>query len=83
MRTVPVVFRHQGYRFFFYSNEGRPPEPLHIHVRDADGEAKFWLQPAIAVADSEGYDARTLRELAVVIAAHRAEIERSWHEHFS
>jgi len=28
---MPVVFRYRGYRFFFYSNEGDPREPLHIH----------------------------------------------------
>ncbi|MBN2702722.1 MAG: DUF4160 domain-containing protein [Pontiellaceae bacterium] len=30
---MPVVFRYRGYRFFFYSNEGAPLEPLHIHVQ--------------------------------------------------
>ena len=28
---MPVILRHRGYRFFFFSNEGEPPEPPHIH----------------------------------------------------
>ncbi len=30
---MPVVFRYKGYRFFFFSNEGDPLEPMHVHVR--------------------------------------------------
>ena len=80
---MPVVFRYRGFRFFFYSNEGSPREPVHIHVRGADGEAKFWLHPQASLADSEGFDAATLRELLRVVATNADLIENSWHEHFS
>ena len=30
---MPVVFRHSGLRFYFFSNEDQPPEPPHIHVK--------------------------------------------------
>jgi hypothetical protein len=29
---MPVVFRHKGFRFVFYSNEGDSREPGHIHA---------------------------------------------------
>ncbi len=48
---MPVVFRYKGYRFFFYSNEGNPREPLHIHVRKGDAIAKLWLEPFPEVAE--------------------------------
>lgn len=54
-----------------------------MHVRSAEGEAKFWLQPAVQLADSVGYDARTLRELLSVVIDNAATIERAWHEHFA
>jgi hypothetical protein len=79
---MPVVFRYKGYRFFFYSNEGSPREPVHIHVRGKDGEAKFWLHPLVNLADSNGFDARTLRELADVVEKNSAMIERTWNEYF-
>lgn len=59
---MPTVFRERGFRFFFYSNEGSPREPLHIHVEKDNGEAKFWLTPEIRVAYNDGFDAQTLRE---------------------
>jgi hypothetical protein len=79
---VPTVFRHGAFRIFFYSNEGHPREPRHVHVRRGDAEAKLWLEPEIAIADSEGFNARTLAEIVQLIAARRREIERAWREHF-
>ena len=38
---MPVVLRYKGYRFFFFSKEGNPLEPLHIHVRNRDATAEF------------------------------------------
>ena len=80
---MPVVFRYKAFRFFFYSNEGNPREAMHVHVRSGDGEAKFWLKPTAYLANSDGFDARTLRELRDVVAANTVLIERIWNEHFS
>lgn len=79
---MPVVFREWGARFFFFSNEGSPREPAHIHVLKGEGEAKFWLRPDVALADSHGFSRRELAELARIVEARRDEIERAWHEHF-
>ncbi len=57
---MPVVLRYKSFRFFFYSNEGNSRESMHIHVRSPDGEAKFWLTPTVYLADSDGFNARTL-----------------------
>ena len=80
---MPVVFRYKGFRFFFYSNEGSPREPMHVHVRLGSSEAKLWLDPKVRVASSFGFDASTLRELVEVAQGNRALIERTWHEYFS
>ena len=80
---MPVIFRYKAFRFFFYSNEGNPREVMHVHVRSGDGEAKFWLTPEVYLADSDGFDARTLRELRSVVESNKALIERVWNEHFA
>ena len=67
---------------FFYSNVGNPREPLHVHVRGQGSEAKFWIKPLVRVAQSDGIDARTLRELAEVVEQNIDLIERKWNEHF-
>jgi hypothetical protein len=80
---MPVVFRYRDFRFFFYSNEGTPREPMHIHVEKGGNEAKIWLQPAIRVAYNDGYDGRTLRELLEIVAANQPRIERAWDDFFT
>jgi hypothetical protein len=80
---MPVVFRYKGFRFFFYSNEGNPREPVHVHVRAAGSEAKLWLDERVWVASSHGFDAGTLRELVEVVETNRELIERAWHDYFS
>ena len=79
---MPVVFRYKGFRFFFYSNEGSPREPVHVHVRSGSSEAKLWLEPQVRVTASFGFDASTLRELVEVAQSNRMLIERTWHEYF-
>ncbi len=80
---MPVVLRYKGFRFFFYSNEGNPREPIHVHVRSGSGgEAKLWLRPQVQVATSSGLDAAVLRELADVAQANRLLIEGAWNDYF-
>jgi len=74
---LPTVFHHRGFRFFFYSNEGTPREPVHIHVESGACEAKFWLKPLVSVAYNDRYSARTLRDLVDVVLIHREAIERA------
>jgi hypothetical protein len=47
---MPEVSRDRGFRFFFYSNEGDPREPVHVHIERDRCEAKFWLRPEILLA---------------------------------
>lgn len=79
---MPVVFRYGNVRFHFFSNEGAPREPVHIHAESSDGEAKFWLYPEVRVARSAGYSRRRLKELADRVGRQREEIVRAWNEHF-
>jgi hypothetical protein len=79
---MPVVFRYKGYKFFFYSNEGDPREPLHIHVRKAESVAKFWLEPEPGIAEVYGFTSHELRELLGVAMENTELIRRYWNEHF-
>ena len=42
---MPSVLRADGYRFFFYSDEGNLREPPHIHAASGERAAEFWLEP--------------------------------------
>lgn len=55
---------------------------MHVHVHGADGEAKFRLEPEIALAQNYGLTAQQLKVVRAVIEAHKDEIRRAWKEHF-
>lgn len=56
---------------------------MHIHISSPSGEAKFWIEPVVALADYTGYSERQLRELEKVVKEHAQEIEKAWKKHFS
>jgi hypothetical protein len=70
---MPTVFENlRGYRFFFFSLDRG--EPIHIHVAQGRGYAKFWLRPQ-ELAKSRNFRGHELNEIARVIEEHREEIE--------
>lgn len=44
-----TVLKEGGFWLFFFSRE---ETRMHVHVNHADGEAKFWLEPAIVLAQN-------------------------------
>ena len=79
---MPVVLRYKGYRFYFYAYEGKPREPVHIHVRQGRAEAKFWLHPFVTVAYNKGVSAHDMTEIVRVIQRNRKQIEDAWNAFF-
>jgi hypothetical protein len=79
---MPVIFKYGNLKFFFYSNEGNPREPMHVHVRGPDGEAKIWIKPAIGIAESKGFNSRELNAILRQIIQNHARIAKAWYEHF-
>jgi hypothetical protein len=79
---MPTIFRYKGIRFFFYSDEGDPREPMHVHARGNGNDAKFWLRPDVRIAFSDGFSRQEQLDLIRVVQTHREEIERAWNEHF-
>jgi hypothetical protein len=79
---MPVVFRQSGLRYYFFSNEGTPSEPPHIHVQGGGRDAKIWIEPEPSIADSYGFNPRELSNILRVVADNRETILKAWHEHF-
>lgn len=80
---MPKVFEINGYKFFFYSNEGNPRERCHIHVRKAGNEAKLWLTPYISLSDSWGFSGKELNEIEKIVIEKKELIEEKWNEYFN
>jgi hypothetical protein len=65
---MPTILFINGWRFFFYSNEGN--EPIHIHVQKAEMEAKYWiLAEAYEIKEAFSFDlsAKDKREIKKLI----------------
>jgi hypothetical protein len=71
--------QEKSFRFFFFSREEKR---IHIHVIGPNGEAKFWMEPNIELAQSVGFTEMELKKLIIVINSHRNEIIESWRTHF-
>ncbi len=75
----PTVLRIRGYRFYFFSRE--EPRP-HVHVQHAEGEAKFWLDPAVEVEGNYGLKPQRLAEALALVKEHADEFRHAWSKHF-
>jgi hypothetical protein len=73
------VLRWRGYRFYFFSNEGR--EPPHIHV-DRDGNSvKYWLGP-VRLARNLGFGQNELGVIEQKVREEEVDFTARWHEYF-
>lgn len=80
LQTVsPTIFRAEGLRFFFFSRE---EERMHVHVINADGEAKIWIEPGIEVARNHGLGSKALTVALTLTKEREDEIRRAWRDHF-
>lgn len=79
---MPVALRHGGLRYFFYSNEGQPPESPHIHVRGSGRDAKVWLVPEVSIEDSYGFNRSELSNILRIVSENREYLLRAWHDYF-
>ena len=75
----PTIFKYGPYRFFFFSRE---ETRMHVHVEAADGEAKFWIEPEVALVRSSGLSAKRLRRIKGLILRHEDLIKDAWDRHF-
>ena len=75
----PTVFREGGFRFFFFSRE---ESRLHVHVQSQNGEAKFWLEPKIEIAQYAGLSQREVNEALRLVQEHENDIRIAWRKHF-
>lgn len=67
-----------GIDFFFFSRE---ESRKHVHVISGDGEAKFWIEPDIELANNYGYSRQQLKEIEALVEGHGDELVSAWLQH--
>jgi Domain of unknown function (DUF4160) len=55
---------------------------MHVHLGSPDGEAKFWLEPILALAGHSGLPRQELKKMQTIVEEYHAEIVRAWRSHF-
>jgi Domain of unknown function (DUF4160) len=55
---------------------------MHVHVHGQNGEAKFWLEPQIDLAQNYGLSQKELNEALCLIKEHENDIRSAWNKHF-
>jgi hypothetical protein len=73
-----------GWRFFFYSNEGN--EPVHIHIQKGEKEYKYWLiEETFDIEQAFAYHMNNAdkKEVRRIIFEHFDTLIKGWNEFFN
>src|SRR5271157_5911015 len=76
---MPTILMVQGWRFFFYANEGN--EPMHVHAVKGDADCKYWIYAdRFDIEEEFEYNCspRLRREVRRIIFTHFDEICTAW-----
>ena len=77
---MPELFRQYGYVFLFFSREH---EPIHVHVRGHNGDAKFvWDGEGFRLEYSHGIKQNDLARIERAIHENSDIILNRWYEIF-
>ena len=76
----PTVLKKAGYRFFFFSRE---ETRRHIHIVSGKGEAKFWLEPELELANNYRFSRKELKEIEAIIEEYYDDFTSAWIKHFT
>ena len=85
---MPQVFRIGTYWVYFWSNENKPLEHVHVHVAEGAPTAnatKIWITKAgkcTLCNNNSNIPERTLRNIMRIIEARSGEVLQKWHDYF-
>jgi hypothetical protein len=79
---MPKIFEWNGYKFFFFANEGNPREMCHVHVRKGEQLAKFWIDPSVRLEWSSDMSSSELTKIELVVTNNAELIRSKWNEFF-
>ncbi len=85
---MPQVFKIGSYWVYFWTNEGMPLEPVHVHVSSGEPVAnatKIWITSAgkcILANNNSQIPGHTLRNIMRMIEARSSEVISLWQKYF-
>lgn len=85
---MPQVFKIGSYWVYFWSNEGEPLEPVHVHIHQGSpvpNATKIWITEAggcVLCNNNSKISEKVLRNIMDVLTARNNEIIAKWQEFF-
>ena len=85
---MPQIFRIGPYWIYFWSNENKPLEPIHVHIAEGKPIAdatKVWITQsgkALLCNNKSGIAEKRLSLLLRIIEANSEEIIKKWKDFF-
>lgn len=76
MPTLLILF---GLRFFFYT---RDHEPIHVHVKSGDGEAKFEIEDEVVLVENKGLKPKDLKLAESILEENKENFREEWKKVF-
>lgn len=85
---MPQVFKIGNYWIYFWTNEGKPMEPIHVHVSEGAPTAnatKIWITSAgkcLLCHNNSKIKQKTLRNIMRMIEARSDYVIKMWIQYF-
>lgn len=85
---MPQVFKVGSYWIYFWTNEGKPLEPIHVHVAEGapvPNATKIWITrkgKCILANNNSKINEKNLRNIMRVIEARSDDVVDMWKEYF-
>jgi len=84
---VPKIMEILGYIIYFWSNEGHPAEPLHVHIAKTPNKngTKIWIKSngdTLIEHNKSKIPSNELKKLTKTISDYHKEIEKNWKDFF-
>ena len=85
---MPQIFKLGSYTIYFWSNENKPLEPVHVHVTDGDASGnatKIWITSsgkALLCHNKSKIPKNKLNNILRMVEANSSRITKEWVLHF-
>lgn len=81
---MPQVFKIGSYWVYFWANEGKPNEPMHVHISEgnpSENATKVWITASgkcLLAHNNSNIPTKALRNIIRIIEARSHEVIQKW-----
>ena len=86
---MPQIFKIGSYTVYFWANEGKPLEPIHVHISQgipSENATKIWITKrnrCLLCHNKSKIPGKTLKNVMEIIEARCQDVINKWNEFFN